>query len=466
MSANRIIRSPVEVSSADEAIAVVINTIMKEGEHVPDKKSRQGDFIEKRNLQFLLTEPLRRIALNPKRPINLIAAISRFVWMISGSDRLEDIAFYQENVRFYTDNGLSVPGSSYGKRLFEPLPGVDQIRDVIEILKENPSSRRACASIWQPIDASRISSKDMPCAFGLNFEIRDGKLFSTLVMRSNNATDLLHMNLFEFTLLGEIIAKELGVKYGGHIHNVFSMHIFEKDKARAETILESFKTLNVGNEFFTMPDMPSEPSPLEEAKKLARLETTLRNQNVFYDLTHLDHDLEHAKDLLHSYWYEFYKVLAIGALVRILKFEKARKLTQSLQPYFRRSMMSQLSVLEKQAMEGKHETLDKYADEHKSKFEIFREIYSLPTSRKKEIEIEVTSLCDEWNQSHKKKLTTQTVNRVVNLILANFSMAARSAIRPHSISENSNDYLKISKNEVFDLIRKILDKKDQNEKLM
>ena len=283
-----LITPPLKISSADEALAIVINTIMKNGELVVDKKSRQGNFIEIRNVQFLLTQPHKRITLNPKRPLNLISAIARFVWMIAGNDRLEDIAFYQEQVRYYSDNGLSIPGSSYGKRLFDPQPGIDQINSAIKVLKENPSSRRACASIWQPIDATRIMSKDLPCAFGINFEIRNEKLYSTLVMRSNNAATLLPTNLFEFTMLGEIVAKELGVKFGGHIHDVFSMHIFHNHKDDAIDIVKAFNEMDVDENFSTMPDMPMDPSPLEEARTLSKLEATLRNQNVFYGLDNLE----------------------------------------------------------------------------------------------------------------------------------------------------------------------------------
>lgn len=470
MSRNGTIDLPLEVKSVDEAVAVVISTIMKKGELVHDKKSRQGNFIETRNLQFVLTEPLKRIAVNKKRPINLIVGVARFVWMISGSDRVEDIAYYQPQIRFYTDNGLSVPGSNYGTRLFQPQAGIDQIHDVIEILKENPASRRACASIWQPTDASRLSSKDMPCAFGLNFEIRNGKLFSTLVMRSNNAVTLLHVNLFEFTLLGEIVARELGVEYGGHVHYVFSMHIFQTDEAIATETIKFFKKIDVDDVFFTMPTMPSEPSALEEAKKLARFEAELRNQNVFKDLISLDDHLEKAKNHFHPYWYEFYKILAIGTLVRIENFKKAFELAHSLEPYFRWSMISQLKILEKKVTDNKKLSLDVFIDEEKSKFENLKSVYSLSTDDKNIFKNKVQLICREWDKTHfKKKSTANIVKQVINVMLQSAATVAASSEykKHHPSTKNFDDYLKVSKKEVFGIIRDILDKNDQrSSKLM
>jgi len=451
-----IIKTPEAVEDADGVIAKVLESIMKQGEVVSDKKSRQGDFIEIRNLQFALTNPHKRITTNPKRPMDLVSAIARFVWMIAGSDRLEDIAFYQEKVREYSDNGLSVPGSSYGKRLFEPQPGIDQIKACIEVLKDNPSSRRACAAIWQPIDATRILSKDLPCAFGINFEIRKEKLYSTLVMRSNNAITLLHMNLFEFTLLGEMVAKELGIEYGGHVQDVFSMHIFQTDKKKAVDILNAFEKMEPYEKLYVMPKMPMDPSPFEEARKLALLETTLRNHNVFHELTNLDDHLKNAKNILHPYWFEFYKVLAIGVLIRLSKFDEAQDLTYSLKPYFKLPMISQLDKLKNAFLKKSNSTLDMFVDEENSKFEKLQKIFSVSDEKKNNLEKKVTAILNQWNNTHIKKLTKLEEEKILNEITERFVIAARSEQRPMDPSKNSEDYLEISKKEVFDMIKDII----------
>ena len=379
--------------------------------------------------------------------------------MIAGNDRLEDIAFYQEQVRYYSDNGLSIPGSSYGKRLFDPQPGIDQINSAIKVLKENPSSRRACASIWQPIDATRIMSKDLPCAFGINFEIRNEKLYSTLVMRSNNAATLLPTNLFEFTMLGEIVAKELGVKFGGHIHDVFSMHIFHNHKDDAIDIVKAFDEMDVDENFSTMPDMPMDPSPLEEARTLSKLEATLRNQNVFYGLDNLEVHLKKAKKILHPYWFEFYKVLAIGVLVNLEKFKEASNLAYSLKPYFKIVILAQLKILELKAQEEKHTTLDMFVEKKESNFKKIKEIYKLSKEEQENREKQVYKICQEWNKTHVKRLTVLEENQVIDVMIKKVAGAARSEKKPQPGLEPSEDYLQISKNEVFDIIKDILEKR-------
>jgi hypothetical protein len=66
---------------------------------------------------FLIGNPRERLIWNAKRKLNLPAAVGRFVWMMAGNDPLYDIEFYEEKVAAFTDDGIIVPGSSYGHRM-------------------------------------------------------------------------------------------------------------------------------------------------------------------------------------------------------------------------------------------------------------------------------------------------------------------------------------------------------------
>jgi hypothetical protein len=65
-----------------------------------DKTSIGGgrEMLEARNYQFVLEDPRDRILWNPTRALNVYGAIARFFWMLSGNDRLKDIAFYEPRV--------------------------------------------------------------------------------------------------------------------------------------------------------------------------------------------------------------------------------------------------------------------------------------------------------------------------------------------------------------------------------
>ena len=259
--------------------------------------------LEIANFQAVLSTPRARVTdgLPP------VTAVARFVWMVGGNDRLQDILHYEPRVIDYTDDQIVVPGSSYGRRLMQAAPGLDQIQGVIDRLGADPHSRRASAVIWIPEDAVRGASlggrsgtedsHDIPCAFGLNFALRDGALHATLVMRSNNAVTLLPFNVFEFGLLAECVASELGVPVGSFSYIAFSMHVYEDTLPRVEAVLSGEPTDGV-----LMPSMPA--GSYQQARELVRLEAKLRHGSVG-DVV----GVVGEADGLDPYWRAFFDVL-------------------------------------------------------------------------------------------------------------------------------------------------------------
>jgi hypothetical protein len=251
-----------------------------------------------------MTDPLARISENPSRPLTIVPAVARFVWMVAGNDRLEDIAYYEPAVRRFTDDGLLVPGSSYGRRLFAPRPGVDQVAGVVERLRKDAYSRRAAAVIWSPEDAVRPSA-DIPCAFGMFFHIRDGALVSTVAMRSNNAVILLPFNFFEFSLVAEMVAVEVGVPFGEYVHWAASMHYYDPDGAKVDQITSAPPAVST-----RMPAMPTSDA-LASAKKIAVFEARARHASSAAEVMSIRGE---ARAELHSYWADIFDVLAVHCL--------------------------------------------------------------------------------------------------------------------------------------------------------
>jgi thymidylate synthase len=216
--------------SADDAYAGTLQDLLEEG-----SVSQQGESLsvgsgketkEILNYAVAITSPRERLVFNAKRKLNLPAAVARFVWMMAASDRLADIAFYEDKVRKFSDNGITIPGSSYGQRILNPRPGLNQLESVIDRLKKDAGSRRAAISVYQAEDAMRESS-DIPCTFGLFYHVREGRLLTTTLMRSNNAFLLLPYNIFEFSLLAEVVAAELEIPLGTLTHHAISMHVYD-----------------------------------------------------------------------------------------------------------------------------------------------------------------------------------------------------------------------------------------------
>ncbi len=308
-----------------EASVQTVRDVTQHGAAVSSEGSRHGSSTEILGYTTGMTNPRARIGAG-NRHLNTVAAVARFVWLVSGSDRLEDIAYYENKVRGFTDDGLSVPGSSYGKRIFNPSPGTNQMRGVLDELRERPDSRRAATVVWLPEDAVRRDSHDIPCTFGLFFHVRDGGLIMTTVMRSNNAVTFLPYNFFEFSMIGEIVATELGVRFDRYVHWAASMHFFEQPASEREKILAT-----TGPQAIEMPEMP-EGAAMEMAYELARHEAKLRHAST---LEEVEKVAANAREALGEYWAGLFDVLHAYGLAKRGFVDEATAALDALPEHFK-----------------------------------------------------------------------------------------------------------------------------------
>lgn len=317
----------------DEGFVRTLEFVVDNGHHMgvdPAEKSRKGS-TEVLGFQVIVEDARDRITTNPRKPLNIVGAVARFAWMVAGSDRLEDIAFYEPKVRPYTDNMISVPGSNYGMRLFQPRPGLNQLRGVVQRILDETDSRRAAAVIWTPDDAVRRSN-DVPCAFGAFYHVRDGHLVTTTVMRSNNAFLLFPYNAFEFSLIGEMVAAAVGAELGPYVHYAASMHVLDQETDGAREAIRDYSQNPPQRRI--MPRMPRTPDPLTQAEAVARFEAVLRNDPARLSSKPVSELRGKAQEALHPYWLAVYDVLLCHMLVRADRPTEALELSQELPDYF------------------------------------------------------------------------------------------------------------------------------------
>jgi thymidylate synthase len=302
-----------EAGDADAAYAETLSRVLDNGEVVTGGNSLSigagKSSHELLNYSVVLSNPREKLIFNEARRIYLPAAVARFVWMMAGSDRLADIAFYEPKVKSFSDDGIAVPGSSYGQRIMRARPGLNQLEAVIGRLTEDPQSRRAAISVYQPEDAVR-SSCDIPCTFGLSYHIRRGKLHATTLMRSNNAFLLLPYNIFEFSLLAEVVAAELNVPLGSLTHYALSMHIYEHEVAKSREIIAGYKRLP-SIEHTPVPGVPADSNPLEQIRNLVILEADLRHASEGLTGSNIVEWVDKAEGKLDQFWKQFYYLLLL-----------------------------------------------------------------------------------------------------------------------------------------------------------
>ena len=115
-------------------------------------------------------------------------------------------------------------GNVYGKQ-WRNFNGVDQLKNVIEQIKENPSSRRLIVSSWNPAEVDTMALP--PCHSLFQFYVNDGKLSCQLYQRSGDVFLGVPFNIASYSLLTILIAKECNLGVGEFVHTLSDAHIYK-----------------------------------------------------------------------------------------------------------------------------------------------------------------------------------------------------------------------------------------------
>ena len=114
-------------------------------------------------------------------------------------------------------------GNVYGKQ-WRNFNGIDQLKNVIEQIKLNPSSRRLIVSAWNPSEVDTMALP--PCHTMFQFYVSDGKLSCQLYQRSADVFLGVPFNIASYSLLTILIAKECGLEVGEFVHTLGDAHIY------------------------------------------------------------------------------------------------------------------------------------------------------------------------------------------------------------------------------------------------
>lgn len=232
--------SPIIEASANALIRSTLTHLRTHGDTYisnADSHNSNKPLLEALNCHLQLSNPFHRLAYSNNLPqfFNPGLAVARFFYMLSGSDKLNDIAFYTGGIKPYTDDDISIPGSSYGHRIFYPAIGINQFENAAQLIRERPNTKRASIAVYQPHDCGR-KTNDMPCCLNITFSPRNEKLHASVVMRANDAFSLLCYNIFEFSLFFEFFANYTNMKLGTYSHFAISMHVRNNNIARIPII--------------------------------------------------------------------------------------------------------------------------------------------------------------------------------------------------------------------------------------
>lgn len=131
----------------------------------------------------------------------------------------------------FTDDGVF--HGAYGARIH------GQLGDVYRTLVRDPDSRQAVLTIFDGTRDLDRPKKDIPCTVAIQFLLRDGYLNMGVTMRSNDVWLGTPYDLLQFSILQGSLAQALDVRVGYYYHSVGSLHLYDRDTAKALPVKES-----------------------------------------------------------------------------------------------------------------------------------------------------------------------------------------------------------------------------------
>lgn len=133
-------------------------------------------------------------------------------------------------------------GPVYGKQ-WRNFNGVDQLRELVTNLKNNPFSRRHILSAWNPSEISNMALP--PCHTLIQFYVSNSKKLSCqLYQRSADIFLGVPFNIASYALLTIMLAQVCGYELGDFVHTLGDAHIYSNHLNQInEQLLRTPKTL-------------------------------------------------------------------------------------------------------------------------------------------------------------------------------------------------------------------------------
>lgn len=174
------------------------------------------------------------------KKVHLKSIIYELLWFLKGDT---NIAYLKENKVKIWDEWADKNGDLgpvYGKqwRSWGAADGttVDQISQALDLIKNNPDSRRIIVSAWNPGDLNKMALAPCHCLF--QFYVSNKKLSCQLYQRSADLFLGVPFNIASYALLTLMMAQSCGLQAGEFVHTFGDAHIYNNHFEQVKEQLE------------------------------------------------------------------------------------------------------------------------------------------------------------------------------------------------------------------------------------
>lgn len=213
----------------------LLNRILTEGATKTDRTGTGTISVFGNQMRFNLADGF---PLLTTKKLHLKSIIYELLWFLRGDT---NVHYLQEHgVRIWNEwadeNGDLGPVYGHQWRSWPDYNGgtIDQIQNVLDLIRNHPDSRRMIVSAWNPAEVEQMALPPCHCLF--QFYVADGKLSLQLYQRSADTFLGVPFNIASYALLLQMMAQVSGLEAGDFIHTTGDTHLYlnHLDQARLQ----------------------------------------------------------------------------------------------------------------------------------------------------------------------------------------------------------------------------------------
>jgi len=244
----------------------LLNRILTEGVKKEDRTGTGTISIFGNQMRFNLEDGF---PLLTTKKLHLKSIIYELLWFLKGDT---NVKYLQEHgVRIWNEwadeNGDLGPVYGHQWRSWPDYNGgtIDQIQQVLDLIKNHPDSRRMIVSAWNVAEVNKMALP--PCHTMFQFYVADGKLSLQLYQRSADTFLGVPFNIASYALLLMMMAQVTGLKPGEFIHTTGDTHLYlnhiEQAKLQLTRTPRPLPTMHINPEVKNLLDFDYEDFQLE-----------------------------------------------------------------------------------------------------------------------------------------------------------------------------------------------------------
>ena len=203
----------------------LLHRILEEGKVKTDRTGTGTKSIFGHQMRFNLEDGFP--VLTTKK-LHLKSIIYELLWFLKGDTNVKYLQEHGVSIwnEWADENGDLGPVYGHQWRSWPDHRGgtIDQIQNVIDLIKHHPDSRRMLVTAWNPADISEMALPPCHCLF--QFYVADGRLSLQLYQRSADTFLGVPFNIASYALLLQMMAQVTGLKAGDFIHTTGDTHLY------------------------------------------------------------------------------------------------------------------------------------------------------------------------------------------------------------------------------------------------